>query len=84
MTFAIQFTPYKNLINLQPMNNVLLQDGFKVKGWLSNQPLKKSKDQEDPVIKLQQGAMEEKILGTIWNHSADVFCSMSINWKRSS
>lgn len=23
------------------MNNVLLQDGFKVKGWLSNQPLKK-------------------------------------------
>lgn len=56
------------------MDSVLFQGGFKVKGWLSNQPLRKEEeDQEYTTMKLLQGATEEKILWTIWNHAEDVF-----------
>ena len=45
------------------MDNVLSQGGFQVKGWLSNQPLRKEKEgQRETSVKLLQGATEEKIL----------------------
>ena len=57
------------------MDDVLQQGGFKVKGWLSNQNLRKENEEEQGGIsmKLLQGKTEEKILGTIWNHAEDVF-----------
>ena len=56
------------------MDNVLSQGGFQVKGWLSNQPLQKEKEgQRETSVKLLHGATEEKILGTIWNRTEDVF-----------
>ena len=55
-------------------DNVLSQGGFQVKGWLSNQPLRKEKEgQRETSVKLLQCTAEEKILGTIWNHTEDVF-----------
>ena len=56
------------------MDNLLSHGGFQVKGWLSNQPLRKEKEgQRETSVKLLQGATEEEIFGTIWNHAEDVF-----------
>ena len=56
------------------MDNILSQGGYQVKGWLSNQPLRKEREgRRETSVKLLQGATEEKILGTIWNHAEDVF-----------
>lgn len=56
------------------MDNLLSHGRFQVKGWLSNQPLQKEKEgQRETSVKLLQGATEEEILRTIWNHAEDVF-----------
>ena len=55
------------------LDEVLLKGGFQVKGWLSNRSLEKeTTKQEKPEMKLLQGASQEKILGTVWNHAEDV------------
>ena len=52
------------------LDEVLLKGGFQVKGWLSNQCLENEiVGQEKPEMKLLQGATQEKILGTVWNHA---------------
>ena len=55
------------------LDEVLLKGGFQVKGWLSNRSLEDEiTEQEKPKMKLLQGASQEKILGTVWNHAEDV------------
>ena len=55
------------------LDEVLLKGGFQVKGWLSNQSLENEiVGQEKPEMKLLQGATQEKILGTVWNHAKDM------------
>ena len=45
-------------------------------GWLSNQSLENEiVGQEKPEMKLLQGATQEKILGTVWNHAKDMLLS---------
>ena len=59
------------------IDKVLQKGGFHVKEWLSNQPLVEGKnsrtDEKESEMKMLQGSAEEKILGTVWNHSEDVF-----------
>ena len=56
------------------LDTVLAKGGFQVKGWTSNQALKKEKcDQEGQEMKLLQGSKEEKVLGSVWNNANDTF-----------
>ena len=56
------------------LDTVLAKGGFHVKGWISNQPLKEDKpDQEEQEMKLLQGHTEEKVLGSVWNNLSDIF-----------
>ena len=48
-----------------------------MKGWLSNVTLTKDgevpNETGEPGMELLQGSVEEKVLGTVWNHCDDVF-----------
>ena len=59
------------------IDEVLSNGGFHVKGWLSNVALTEgveiTNETGEPGMKLLQGPVEEKVLGTVWNHRDDVF-----------
>ena len=56
------------------LDEILRKGGFQVKGWLSNRCLKNEIiEQKKPEKKLLQGTTQGKILGTVWNHTEDVF-----------
>ena len=59
------------------IDEILSNGGFNVKCWISNRPLKKHDESIDEKsgsgLKLLQGPVEEKVLGTVWNHRNDVF-----------
>ena len=59
------------------IDKVLHKGGFHVKEWLSNQPLVEGENswtnEKESEMKMWQGPAEEKILGTVCNHSEDVF-----------
>ncbi|XP_041463438.1 uncharacterized protein LOC121414350 [Lytechinus variegatus] len=54
------------------IDQVLAEGGFKVKGWLSNQPLT-GNTQEDKEMRLLETMTEEKVLGAVWENSSDMF-----------
>ena len=57
----------------RPIDDILANDGFKVKEWRSNEDLNKNNaSQEMEEIKVPQGTSEEKVLGVVWNNSDDV------------
>ena len=59
------------------IDEVLHNGGFHVKGWLSNLTLKEDVESSNETgeleMKLLRGPVEEKVLGTAWNHKDDVF-----------
>ncbi|XP_028399264.1 uncharacterized protein LOC114522722 [Dendronephthya gigantea] len=59
------------------IDEILRNGGFNVKCWLSNRSLKKNDEsvieKSELELKLLQGPVEEKVLGTVWNHHDDVF-----------
>ena len=55
------------------LDEMLSKGGFQVKGWLSDQSLENEiVRQEKPEMKLLRGVIQEKILGTVWNHVKDM------------
>ena len=59
------------------IDEILHNGGFNVKGWLSNRSLKENVDNategSESELKVLQGPVHEKVLGTVWNHESDVF-----------
>lgn len=55
------------------LDEVLMNGGFQVKGWLSNRSLENEiAEEEKPKMKLLQGTTQEKVLVSVWNHAEDV------------
>ncbi|XP_014668938.1 PREDICTED: uncharacterized protein LOC106810171 [Priapulus caudatus] len=53
------------------IDELLAEGGFKVKGWISNEPL--HGDSKEDNMKLLEALAEEKMLGVVWDKKEDVF-----------
>ena len=63
----------------EDMDTVLERGRFRVKGWISNKPLKDpSQNERGSITAMFQGAVEEKILGITWNNQSDTL-SFKVN-----
>ncbi|XP_077981413.1 uncharacterized protein LOC144436486 [Glandiceps talaboti] len=63
------------------IDTVLAEGGFKVKGWMSNQPLnEETADLDKTELKLLPNVTEEKVLGQVWEPEGDTLrFKVSIN-----
>ena len=58
----------------EDLDNVLEKGGFRVKGWIFNKTLKAQSENdklENQTVTMFQGAVEEKVLGIVWNNQSD-------------
>ena len=60
---------------------VLEKGGFKVKGWISNKPLRSpSQNEKREMAMMFQGSVEENVLGITWNNQSDTL-SFKVNFE---
>ena len=65
----------------EDVDKVLEKGGFKVKGWISNKPLRgESQNETTEMTTMFQGAVEEKVLGITWNNQSDTL-SFKVNFE---
>ena len=65
----------------EDIDNVLDKAGFKVKGWISNKPLRdQSQNEKREMTAMFQGTVEEKVLGITWNNLLDTL-SFKLNFE---
>nr|XP_054775091.1 uncharacterized protein LOC129283281 [Lytechinus pictus] len=54
------------------IDQVLLEGGFKVKGWTSNEALR-GESKKEGKTKILEAALEDKVLGIAWDNQQDMF-----------
>ncbi|XP_068675562.1 uncharacterized protein [Montipora foliosa] len=60
----------------EDIDTVLEKGGFKVKGWISNKPLRSpSQNEKREMATMFQGSIEESVLGITWNNQSDQYRS---------
>ena len=65
----------------EDIDTVLEKGGFKVKGWISNKPLRSpSQNEKREMAKMFQGSVEENVLGITWNNQSDTL-SFKVNFE---
>ena len=61
------------------IDTALEKGGFKVKGWISNKPLRSpSPNEKKEMATMIQGSVEENVLGITWNNQSDAL-SFKVN-----
>ena len=64
----------------EDIDTVLEEGGFKVKGWISNKPLRSpSQNEKREMTTMSQGSVEENVLGIPWNNQSDML-SLKVNF----
>ena len=65
----------------EDVDEVSEEGGFKVKGWISNWPMRgKSQNKKPEMTMMFQGAVEEKVQGITWNNQSDTL-SFKVNFE---
>ncbi|XP_068697654.1 uncharacterized protein [Montipora foliosa] len=65
----------------EDIDTVLEKVGFKVKGWISNKPLRSpSQNEKREMETMFQGSIEENVLGITWNNQSDTL-SFKVNFE---
>ena len=65
----------------EDIDTVLEKGGFKVKGWISNKPLRSpSQNEKREMATMFQGSIEENVLGITWNNQSDTL-SFKVNFE---
>jgi len=63
------------------IDTVLKKGGFRVKGWISNKPLRSpSQNEKMDTATMFQGSVEENVLGSTWNNQSDTL-SFKVNFE---
>jgi len=65
----------------EDIDTVLEKGGFRVKGWISNKPLRSpSQNEKMDTATMFQGSVEENVLGSTWNNQSDTL-SFKVNFE---
>ena len=65
----------------EDIDTVLQKGGFKVKGWISNKPLRNpGQNEKREMTPMFQGSVEENVLGITWNNQSDTL-SFKVNFE---
>lgn len=65
----------------EDIDTVLEKGGFRVKGWISNKPLRSpSQNEKMDTATMFQGSVEENVLGITWNNQSDTL-SFKVNFE---
>ena len=65
----------------EDIDTVLEKSGFKVKGWISNKPLRSpSQNEKREMTPMFQGSVEDNVLGITWNNQSDT-SSFKVNFE---